>query len=106
PPEHEHDPVSLEERGLLDVATDRPAERLVGRPGALLVREAERDQSLALLHRCDATRSSGPPRRNRPRADLPSLAVESGDDSRRPRDRGGRARVGPESRAPLEAEDR
>src|SRR6185436_7337998 len=49
-PEHEHDAVRAEERRLLDLERRRPAERLVERPGALVVGDAERDERHALLH--------------------------------------------------------
>ena len=50
PPEDEDDPVGLEERRLLNVERDLPAERLVEGNGARIVRDPERDQADALLH--------------------------------------------------------
>src|SRR5205823_2227996 len=50
-PEHDHDAVRLEERRLLDLERDRPAERLVERLRAVVIGDAEGDQRHALLHR-------------------------------------------------------
>ena len=58
-PQREHTAADLEERDVVPVVRGAPAERLVEGPRARHVRDAERDEAQALLHRGMMTRARG-----------------------------------------------